>query len=94
MIFFCDKGGCAAIDESMDALARLEGFEPPAYGLEVRCSIQLSYRRAEQKCWQSHYHNEKGNVHKIQGAEDTGTMLCAIVESQYPHGIKAKSKCI
>ena len=25
--------------------ARLEGFEPPAYGLEVRCSIQLSYRR-------------------------------------------------
>ena len=27
-------------------LARLEGFEPPAYGLEVRCSIQLSYRRA------------------------------------------------
>ena len=26
-------------------VARLEGFEPPAYGLEVRCSIQLSYRR-------------------------------------------------
>ena len=26
-------------------LARLEGFEPPAYGLEVRCSIQLSYWR-------------------------------------------------
>ena len=27
---------------------RLEGFEPPALGLEVRCSIQLSYRR---KSW-------------------------------------------
>ena len=27
-------------------LARLEGFEPPTYGLEVRCSIHLSYRRA------------------------------------------------
>jgi hypothetical protein len=27
-------------------MARLEGFEPPTYGLEVRCSIQLSYRRA------------------------------------------------
>jgi hypothetical protein len=26
-------------------LARLEGFEPPTYGLEVRCSIHLSYRR-------------------------------------------------
>ena len=27
------------------SLARLEGFEPPAYGLEVRSSIHLSYRR-------------------------------------------------
>ena len=26
-------------------LVRLEGFGPPACGLEVRCSIQLSYRR-------------------------------------------------
>ncbi len=27
------------------SLARLEGFEPPTHGLEVRSSIHLSYRR-------------------------------------------------
>ena len=26
-------------------MARLAGLEPATYGLEVRCSIQLSYRR-------------------------------------------------
>ncbi len=31
--------------KSLNLLARLGGFEPPTYGLEVRCSILLSYRR-------------------------------------------------
>jgi hypothetical protein len=28
-----------------EKVARLEGVEPPAHGLEGRCSIRLSYRR-------------------------------------------------
>ena len=31
--------------EVADFLVRLEGIEPPTLGLEVRCSILLSYRR-------------------------------------------------
>jgi hypothetical protein len=30
-------------------MVRLEGFEPPAHGLEVRCSVQLSYRRTSRE---------------------------------------------
>ena len=30
-------------------MARPRGFEPLAYGLEVRCSIQLSYGRLERE---------------------------------------------
>ncbi len=32
-------------DSLFNLLARLAGFEPATHGLEVRCSVQLSYRR-------------------------------------------------
>ena len=37
-----DKSRGGSIENWM---VRLAGFEPATYGLEVRCSIQLSYRR-------------------------------------------------
>ena len=30
-------------------MVRLAGFEPATYGLEVRCSIHLSYRRVKKQ---------------------------------------------
>ena len=38
------KGGVEASFRK-SGVARLAGLEPATYGLEVRCSIQLSYRR-------------------------------------------------
>ena len=35
--------------KSLKLLARLGGLGPPTCGLEVRCSIQLSYRRIGMK---------------------------------------------
>jgi hypothetical protein len=39
------KGGRVKVKKLIISMARLKGFEPPTYGLEVRCSIHLSYRR-------------------------------------------------
>ena len=40
-------------------MVRLAGFEPAAYGLEVRCSVLLSYRRL------------KHNLERVMGIEPT-----------------------
>ena len=34
-----------------DKMARSEGFEPPTLGIEIRCSIQLSYERPDPGEW-------------------------------------------
>ena len=39
------KKGVTFFGNPFNSLARLAGFEPAAYGLEVRSSIHLSYRR-------------------------------------------------
>jgi hypothetical protein len=39
----------AAMHPTPWCMARLEGFEPTTYGLEVRSSIHLSYRRLATK---------------------------------------------
>ena len=39
------KASRAKSHEALIDMVRLAGFEPATYGLEVRCSIQLSYRR-------------------------------------------------
>ena len=39
-------------------MVRLAGLEPATYGLEVRCSIQLSYRRLTVKVIYSTYFDE------------------------------------
>ena len=44
------KKDLANMTKSLSFLVRLAGFEPAACGLEVRCSIQLSYRRSSSGC--------------------------------------------
>ena len=47
---------------SNQKMARQEGFEPSAYGLEVRCSIQLSYWRTTCGIYLKFYSSTRGCV--------------------------------
>ena len=38
------------VKQKLNKVVRPRGFEPLAYGLEGRCSIQLSYERIEKAC--------------------------------------------
>lgn len=51
---FCaqaNKKGSVGSPHPWTFLARLGGFEPPTRGLEVRCSVLLSYRRTIMPAW-------------------------------------------
>ena len=47
-------------------LARLEGLEPPAHGLEGRCSIQLSYRRMPQDGFPHYFGAASGTAFRFR----------------------------
>ncbi len=53
---------------AMQAMVRLAGFEPATYGLEVRCSIQLSYRRIPTMLMVSLVSG--GTIQAAQGVDD------------------------
>ena len=42
-----NKKGTPSLRGAYHSLVRQEGFEPPTIGLEVRCSILLSYWRVQ-----------------------------------------------
>ena len=42
---FCSDRTTSGVVQVLDGMVRLGGVEPPTLGLEVRRSIQLSYRR-------------------------------------------------
>ena len=45
----CGDDGRRLVKGGEMGLARSEGFEPPTLGIEIRCSIQLSYERKPSK---------------------------------------------
>ena len=61
-----------------DLKARLGGFEPPAHGLEVRCSIQLSYRRMHRLGHQNADHKEAGDGIRTRDKRLGRPMLCQL----------------
>ncbi len=61
---------CLVFAKYLNILARLAGFEPATHGLEVRCSVQLSYRRSADI------------VSHIRSGSTMGALLCLTSRSR------------
>jgi hypothetical protein len=61
-------------------LARLGGLEPPTRGLEVRCSVHLSYRRnMPLRCWGACVRiTENGMANQVSTVEENHSNRVAL----------------
>jgi hypothetical protein len=82
----CDDGDqpVTRTDDARIFLARSEGFEPPTLGIEIRCSIQLSYERVRR------HHSRAGADFQPRASKSGGS--CGIRRPKGSHRAEAGAR--